>query len=142
MNTRPSRNGSGLFLTGILLAVLGGMGVAAEANNHAVCDSTLGQLAQLDQNIRSSCSTDNALFYGGIVVLVAGSVMLVAGSIRLSRPPKAVSSRRGTSWAHRVPVGIRHLVALAMSGGGTAPAGRSRNTRRPCRRRRHRPRHH
>ena len=52
--------------------MLGGTGIATEANNHAVCDSTLGQLAQFDQNIRDSCSTDNALFYLGIVVLVAG----------------------------------------------------------------------
>lgn len=95
VNARQSRHGSGLFLAGIILAVLGGTGIATEANNHAVCDSTLGQLAQFDQNIRDSCSTDNALFYLGIVVLVAGVVMLVVGSIQLSRPPRPVPARQG-----------------------------------------------
>lgn len=95
VNSRPTRHGSGLFVAGIILAVFGGIGVAAEANNHAVCDSTLGQLAQFDQNIRDSCSTDNALFYVGIVALVAGSVLLVVGSIRLSRPPRPASARQG-----------------------------------------------
>lgn len=95
VNSRPSRHGSAMFVAGILLAVLGGIGISAEANNHAVCDSTLGQLAQFDQNIRDSCSTDNALFYLGIVVLVAGSVLLVVGSIRLSRPPRPAPARQG-----------------------------------------------
>jgi hypothetical protein len=92
VSIRPSRNGSGLFLVGILLAVLGGIAIAGEANNHAVCDSALGQLAQLDQHIRASCTTDNALFYVGIVVLVAGLVMLVIGSLQLSRPARPVST--------------------------------------------------
>lgn len=95
VNTRPSRHGSGLFLAGIILAVLGGMGIATEANNHAVCDSTLGQLAQIDQNIRDSCTTDNALFYLGIVALVLGAVLLVVGSTRLSRPSRPAAARQG-----------------------------------------------
>jgi len=41
---------------------------------------------------------------------------------------------------NRVRVGTPHRVALAMSGGGTALSGRSRNTYRPCRLRRRRPR--
>ncbi len=94
VNTRPPRRGSGLFLAGIILAVLGGIGVGTEANNHAVCDSAFGQLAQFDQHIRASCSTDNALFDLGIVALVAGAVILVVGSFQLSRPARADSSRR------------------------------------------------
>lgn len=133
VNSRPSRHGSAMFVAGILLAVLGGIGISAEANNHAVCDSTLGQLAQFDQNIRDSCSTDNALFYLGIVVLVAGSVLLVVGSIRLSRPPRPAPARQGPFRVNRARVGTPHQVAPAMSGGGTAFAGRSRNTYRRCR---------
>lgn len=97
VNARRSRHGSGLFLAGVILAVLGGMGIATEANNHAACDSTLGQLAQFDQNIRDSCSTDNALFYLGIVVLVGGALLLVVGSFQLSRSPRPRPARQGPS---------------------------------------------
>lgn len=97
---RPVRPGSGLFIAGIIIAIFGGFGVAVESNNHSICDSTMGQIAQIDQHVHQTCLEENTVYYLAIVALVAGIALLVIGSYQLTRPVRLVPAQPlpGPGW--------------------------------------------
>jgi hypothetical protein len=69
----------GLILLGAAAAVL-------ESNNHSVCESGTGQLAQaFSQSMAQQCAVDNALFYGGIAVALVSAFALLVSLLRHRR---------------------------------------------------------
>lgn len=64
-------------ILGWLAVGLGALLTGAESNNHSVCNSALGALAEgLDKNAANQCAGDNLLYFAGIVGIFIGLVLL------------------------------------------------------------------
>lgn len=72
--------GEAMLTIGIVIAVVGGIALAWQSNNHSACGSVLVQAAAHD-----SCSTANLIWTAGLIGLVLGVALIIAGAVRRSR---------------------------------------------------------
>jgi hypothetical protein len=78
--TRSPYRGEASIGIGILIAVLGGLGMLLESNDHTVCGSVLVQATA-----QAHCSTVNLIWTAGLIGLVLGVALIIAGAIMRSR---------------------------------------------------------
>jgi hypothetical protein len=69
-------NRAGIATVGLILAVIGGIAVAWQSNNHAACNSVFIQALS-----NGGCGKANFIWGSGVVVLVIGVAFILAGAI-------------------------------------------------------------
>jgi hypothetical protein len=81
-----SANGCLFGCLSIGVILLGAAAAVVESNNHSVCESGTGQLAQaFSQSMAQECAVDNAIFYGGIAVAFISAFALLVSVLRRRR---------------------------------------------------------